>query len=220
MNLPPAINRLYPAIEIHAARFTEVIEDIPNARKNLIGDLAHFISRKVNKGEGAHLNFICTHNSRRSHMAQLWTAALAWRLGLQYNIATYSGGTETTAFNPAAVHALRMVGFEIIRSEEPINPQYEIGFGPDAKTLKAYSKLYNAAENPKSEFIAVMTCSDADEACPMVVGAEKRYALTYDDPKVSDGTPLQEETYYERCCQIGAEITLMMLLIHEQTAFS
>ncbi len=220
MNLPPAINQLYPAIEAHASRFTEVCDDIAHERKNLIGDLAHYISGKVNKGQMAHLNFICTHNSRRSHMTQLWTAALVWRFGLQNNIAIYSGGTEATAFNPAAVYALRMAGFEIICSDSPINPHYEIGLGPNIKTLKAYSKLYNSAENPSSDFAAVMTCSDADEACPMVVGAEMRFALTYEDPKTSDGTPHQEETYYKRCCQIGAEITFLMQLIHEQTAFS
>ena len=62
------------------------------------------------------------------------------------------------------------------------------------------------AANPEKDFAAVMTCSHADEHCPFIPGATARIALTYDDPKDFDDTPLESEKYRERVMQIGREI--------------
>ena len=55
-----------------------------------------------------------------------------------------------------------------------------------------------------------MTCSDADEACPVVLGMKKRVSLTYEDPKIADGTPDEELVYDKRCQQIAIEMFYMM----------
>ena len=69
-----------------------------------------------------------------------------------------------------------------------------------------FSKAYDDDFNPKSGFAAIMTCSQADGGCPFIAGAEKRIPITFEDPKISDGTPQQKETYLERSLQIGTEM--------------
>ena len=149
--------------------------------------------------------FICTHNSRRSIIAQVWAAAAADWFGMD-NVEAFSGGTETTAFNPRAVAALRRAGFSIGTPPEEENPRYTVRFGEDATSLIVWSKVFDAPENPHRGFAAVMTCSHADENCPFVPGADVRVSLPFDDPKASDGTPDEERIYDERVREIGREI--------------
>jgi len=40
----------------------------------------------------------------------------------------------------------------------------------------------------------------------LVLGSDKRIPITYEDPKKSDGTPQQSETYLERSLQIATEM--------------
>ena len=51
-----------------------------------------------------------------------------------------------------------------------------------------------------------MTCNSADEACPIVFGAELRIPVKYEDPKVFDGTEKQEKKYAERSLEIAQEM--------------
>lgn len=159
----------------------------------------------------AQLVFICTHNSRRSHMGQIWAQTAAAHYGLD-SVRTFSGGTEVTAFNPRAVTALRQLGIGLIALEAgPIpNVPYVVSLQPGAPPTTAFSKHYADPANPQSDFAAVMTCSEADGACPVVFGAEARFSLPYVDPKASDGTDLEAQTYRERALQIGAEMFYVM----------
>jgi len=61
--------------------------------------------------------------------------------------------------------------------------------------------------NPKTSFAAVMTCGEAEENCPYIIGAERRISLTYEDPKLYDNTNLQIRKYEERNRQIATEIS-------------
>ena len=149
--------------------------------------------------------FICTHNSRRSIIAQVWAAAAAAWFGME-GVETFSGGTEATAFHPHAVDALRRAGFTIDRGPQAENPKYTLRLGQDSTPLPLWSKVFDAPENPSRAFAAVMTCSDADENCPFVPGTDLRLALPFDDPKVSDGTPEEQRTYDERVREIGREM--------------
>ncbi len=79
-------------------------------------------------------------------------------------------------------------------------------FSAAAPAITAFSKKYDDPFNHNHDFAAVMTCSHADENCPLVSGAVKRMALTYDDPKDFDGTDLESAKYAERVRQIGREI--------------
>lgn len=156
------------------------------------------------------LIFICTHNSRRSHMGQIWAQAAAWHHGLD-DVRTYSGGTEATAFNPRAVRALRDLGVGI-HTPEPgaANPTYQVHLQPEQPATTAWSKVYSDPENPQRGFAAVMTCSSADEACPLVFGSDSRFAIPYVDPKAADGTADEATTYRERAEQIGTEMFYVM----------
>ncbi len=177
---------------------------IPTERKELLNELTRFI-RQSPKGQSIYLNFICTHNSRRSHIAQLWAQAAAYHFGVK-DIVSLSGGTEATAFNPRAVRAMQGVGFQISVTKNGDNPLYEVKYANDAAPVEAFSKKYDAPFNNNPGFAAIMTCSHADENCPLVLGAKARIAITYDDPKEFDGTPMESAKYAERVQQIGREM--------------
>jgi arsenate reductase (thioredoxin) len=178
---------------------------IPEDRKEIIKQLTDFVSNKSKAGGKVLLNFICTHNSRRSHISQLWAQAAAHYYGIK-NVETFSGGTEATAFNPRAVTAMKQAGFDISTIKEGSNPLYKVKFSDDAPALTVFSKKYDDDFNPKKDFAAIMTCSHADENCPLILGASVRIALTYNDPKDFDGTSQEAAKYSERVNEIGREI--------------
>jgi len=196
---------LFPAIETTVDELKKEIEMITQQRREILGELTDFVKRTVAGGQPVYLNFICTHNSRRSHLSQIWAQTAAYHYGIP-NVFCYSGGTEATAFNPRAVKAMRRVGFPIVVKKEGDNPVYEVTFAEAAPAITAFSKKYDDPFNHNQDFAAVMTCSHADENCPLVSGAVKRIALTYDDPKDFDGTEFEEAKYAERVRQIGREI--------------
>ncbi len=197
-------NTLYPTLTNKISQFEKDYQ-IPEDRKEILNLLVEFIEKKLKAGEPVILNFICTHNSRRSHIAQLWAQAAAHYYGIK-NVFCFSGGTEATAFNPRAVKAMQAAGFIITKTKEGENPVYEVRYADDAEPVIAFSKTYDDPFNHNKDFAAIMTCSHADENCPLVIGASARIALTYNDPKEFDGTPLETDKYADRVHQIGREI--------------
>ena len=196
---------LLPTLSETITYLTQQFDQIPSERKALLKQLSAYIREKKTSGQPINLVFICTHNSRRSHMAQIWAQAAS----TYYNVPqvyTFSGGTEATAFYPAAVHAMQELGFEIEKEEAIPNPKYKIRYAATLPVIEVWSKRYDDPFNPQAEFCAIMTCSDADDNCPFVPGVEKRIAITYNDPKASDNTPHQAEIYKERALQIGREM--------------
>lgn len=176
---------------------------LTEGRKKLLADLSNYIKEKNNK---AKLNFICTHNSRRSHISMLWAYAAAVHYKMP-DIEVFSGGTEATAFNPRAVAAMKRAGFIITtKNPESNNPVYLAQVSNDDTGIGIFSKKYTDQPNPSQGYAAIMTCSDADEKCPVVFGCEKRLKLTYDDPKEFDDTGLEQQKYDERVIEIGSEI--------------
>lgn len=180
------------------------IDEIAEERRRTLEDIAAIVALQRAAGEVAALTFICTHNSRRSHMGQLWAAAAAAHFGID-GVHTYSGGTEVTAFNPRAVAAMEKAGFAVQKSAGD-NPCYLVTFDNGGPVIECFSKTYDHPSNPAEGFVAVMTCSEADEACPVVLGAALRAPLWYEDPKVADGTPEEAAAYDERCLQIATEM--------------
>lgn len=197
--------QFYPTLEKSIAKLIAQFDSIPDARRILLRQLTDFIEARVRKQDKIELIFICTHNSRRSHISQIWAQAAAAYYGIS-NLVSYSGGTEATAFNPRAVSAMEKTGFKINKTSNANNPVYEVSFAPDANAVIAFSKKYDAATNPNNNFAAIMTCSHADENCPVVYGMEKRISLPFNDPKDFDGTPQEAEKYTERVMEIGKEI--------------
>lgn len=202
----------YAPVSKNIEAYTKEFDQIPEERKKALRKLALFVESKVKAGEKAELIFICTHNSRRSHISQIWAQTAAAYYGIP-NVVSYSGGTEATAFNPRAVKAMEDAGFKIKKTTEGTNPVYEVRFSDEATAIKAFSKKYDGEGNPKSGFGAVMTCSQADQNCPVVSGATVRVAIPYDDPKEFDGTPQETAKYAERVHQIGREILYAFSLI-------
>jgi len=178
---------------------------IPSERKAEIEKLAVYVQNQIKTKQPVNLVFICTHNSRRSQMSQIWASVAIENFQLVGKISTYSGGTEITAFNPRAVNALERAG---IRVDKPTgtNPHYQIRYSDSLPSIECFSKVYSNSFNPQKNFVAVMNCSDADKNCPNVVGASFRTAIKYDDPKLSDGTPEEQSTYDARCRQIATEM--------------
>ncbi|MEM1119715.1 MAG: hypothetical protein AAGJ18_04665 [Bacteroidota bacterium] len=184
---------------------------IPTQRKRVLYRLSEYITHKFQHRETPQLIVICTHNSRRSHFGQIWLAVGAAYYGLP-KIATFSGGTEATAFNLRAVNALQKLGFDIRTKEHksPSNPIYEVNWLNEAQPYEAFSKKYDNPPNPFTNFGAIMVCTSADEGCPIVSGADFRLTLPFEDPKAFDNTPLESRKYIERSRQIGREMLYVL----------
>ncbi|MGB5942807.1 MAG: protein-tyrosine-phosphatase [Leeuwenhoekiella sp.] len=174
-------------------------------RKPVLQQLVDYIQAKSDGKQAINLNFICTHNSRRSHLSQIWAQTIAAHFELP-NVTCFSGGTEATALFPKVAETLQGQGFLIKKLSEGSNPVYSIKFSEEVHPVIGFSKTYDDDFNPKKNFAALMTCSQADEGCPFIPGADKRVALNYDDPKAFDGTPQQTEKYVERSLQIATEL--------------
>jgi arsenate reductase (thioredoxin) len=194
---------MYQSILIHIEQFS--VQNIAAGRKDVLQPLVDFIQKKKDATETIRLNFICTHNSRRSHLSQIWAQTMAFHFGIK-NMFCYSGGTEATAMFPKVAETLINQGFQIQKLSETENPVYAIKFSQNENPIICFSKTYHNDFNPKNNFGAIMTCNNADEGCPMVFGAEARFPITYDDPKAFDGTDLQSEKYAERSLEIAQEM--------------
>jgi hypothetical protein len=181
----------------------------------VLNEIAASINAQLGAGKPAKLTFICTHNSRRSHMSQIWAQTAAYYYGLN-EVSAFSGGTEATACNCRTVAAMRRVGFEITDATTGDNPIYVVRYAEDRPPIRAYSKIYNADANPTNNFIALMTCSSADKSCPVVNGSIARFAIHYVDPRLCDDTPTETAAYNERCREIAREMFYIMSEVRRQ----
>lgn len=181
-------------------------EGISEERKGVLLTLRDYIRAMLQKNGEVALNFICTHNSRRSHLSQVWAQMAAYYYGYGKAVTCYSGGTEATALYPAVAGVLAENGFGVERLSEGDNPVYAIKYAADQLPVTGFSKVYDHPFNPAEGFIAVMTCSQADQDCPYVAGASIRVSLPFEDPKLFDETDQKMEKYHERSLQIGAEM--------------
>lgn len=204
--------QLHPTLASTVAELLKDTSKVDAARLNELNDLVAWVHEELAVHGHADLTFICTHNSRRSHMAQVWAQVGADIAGLE-GVQTYSGGTEATACNPRTVAALKRAGFEVAVADTlhgSTNPTYEVGAGPGLKPMRCFSKTYSHEVNPTEGYGAVMTCSSADRGCPVVYGSATRFSTPYVDPKVSDGTALEDSTYDARLREIGVEMLYVM----------
>jgi protein-tyrosine-phosphatase len=196
---------LLPGIKKYIAEIEKEFIHISGERKSILNRFSGYLKKQIEEGIASDLIFICTHNSRRSHMSQLWAQVAAYYYKIP-GIHCFSGGTEATAFNPRSVKCLRKAGFDIISGKSGENPVYRVSYSPDRDQIQSFSKKIDDDANPKKDFAAIMTCSQADEACPFVPGASFRLSIPYDDPKLADNTPKEEIAYDERCRQIAVEM--------------
>lgn len=191
------------------------LNSVGEKRKKVLQPLVEFVQTKVRECRPVRINFICTHNSRRSHLAQIWAQVAASHYDVP-NVHCYSGGTEETALFPKVIETLTAQGFCVLKIAEGGNPIYAIKYDDNTPPIIGFSKKYDNPFNPTSEFAAVMTCSQADGGCPFIAGAEKRITITFEDPKFSDNTPEQGAVYAERSLQIAGEIFYIFSMIKKQ----
>lgn len=173
-------------------------------RKVLLHTIATTIADQYTKNGVVNLNFICTHNSRRSQLAQVWSFFASYYFSL--NIQAFSGGTEVTAFHRNTIKTLQEAGFSFkVEDFSHQNPKYLISFKGDTKTCLGFSKMF---DNPINEqpFIAITTCNNADSNCPFIPSASFKFHMPFIDPKASDTTNKTKETYLKTNQQIAAEI--------------
>jgi arsenate reductase len=208
--MPPLF---YPAL-------TNTIGNLPFAaisseRLQLLNEMAAYLIGKMKQGQEIRLNFICTHNSRRSQFSQIWAQTAAAYYGIE--AFCYSGGVEVTEFNPRAVAAIQRDGFKVVQKEGE-NPVYFVFYSEEEEPIVTFSKVYDDAINAPNDFAAVMTCDHADENCPVIPGAERRFPLRFEDPKAFDGTTQEEEMYTQRSHQIGAELFFLFEKVSKQSS--
>lgn len=205
-----AANIFKMSVNKQYSQIVEIIEgldtsSISQERKDILQPLVDYIQEKVQSNACIRLNFICTHNSRRSHLSQVWAQAMATYFNID-KVYSYSGGTEATAMFPVAAETLSNQGFQIKQLSKTENPVYTIKHADNEAAVIGFSKTFDDTFNPQSEFAAILTCSSADKGCPFIAGAEKRIPITFEDPKAFDNTPLQAEKYEERSIQIATEL--------------
>jgi arsenate reductase (thioredoxin) len=206
---PLESQNMYPELLKYIASLQRKMEEIPEERKDHLREIAHFVQSQKEANLPANLTFICTHNSRRSHMSQIWAATAAAYYGLEEGLHVYSGGTEVTAFNPRAVAAMERAGFSI-SNPGGTNPHYQVRYAAQTAPITCFSKKYDDHSNPHGHFASVMTCSEAERNCPFIPGASLYVAIPYTDPKESDSTPEESSVYDQRCQQIAAEMFYLM----------
>jgi len=206
---------MFPKIDLLLKELLNNFDSISYERKLVLKKLGNYINAKIDIDEEINLVYICTHNSRRSHFGQIAAAIAADFYGIK-NIKCYSGGTQITTFNHIAIRALQNLGCIINTTNiESNNPVYEVAYSA-SKFEICYSKLYNDTTNPKLNFVAIITCSDAEQNCPLINGADCIIGTTYKDPKEADNTPLANQTYKNRFKQIATETLYAFSLINNQ----
>lgn len=179
---------------------------ISTERKKIIKPIIDFIQERVDNNSIISLNYICTHNSRRSQFSQVWSHIASYYYDIP-NVFSYSGGVEVTAFNERAVNTLLEIGVQVeVKEETQTNPLYILHFDQKTPPLKTFSKLYDDASNAEKDFAAIMTCDHADQNCPFIPNASARLPLRFEDPKAFDDTPQEGLKYAERCQDIAIEL--------------
>ncbi len=203
---------MYPSIRKLVKDASIDFFTINETRRNVLRIVSQFVKGKTLSGEEINLTFICTHNSRRSHFGQIAAALAATYYGID-RVFTFSGGTEATRMNENAINSLSKLGFDIHSDENEPNPTFTVSFGIESRVI-CYSKKYDHPFNPSKDFAAVLTCSDADELCPTIPGAELRVAIPYEDPKKFDGSENQDQAYTDCFKLILTEMLYTFSLVH------
>ena len=206
---------LYPNLNRYCASLPGEFSQIPEERKIVLQQISEYVSSKHRQRQRASLVVICTHNSRRSHLGQAWLQTAANYYGIE-GVQTYSGGTEATAFHPNAVACLRRAGFSVEATDKGVNPVYRLSISDGMPGWLGYSKRFDDVANPRSNFCAILVCTDADQRCPVVSGADQRLSVPFHDPKAYDHTP-QDSVQYDRSCRyIAREMAYAMSLLTTQ----
>ena len=183
--------------------------EVLDNRAFVLNEIANYIYKTISENKIPKLNFICTHNSRRSQFCQFWATFFSYYYNIKCEV--FSGGTLETEVNKAVINNIKNYGFNI-SFVELNNPVYSIKL-KNQNLGNYFSKLYHDFKNPKSKFAAIMTCSDAENNCPLVKGAEIKFSLQYEDPKKYDGTKIEKTEYKKTSEKIASEMNYLFYKI-------
>jgi len=183
--------------------------EVSNKRVFLINEIVNYIYKKTSENKIPKLNFICTHNSRRSQFCQFWASFFSNYYNIKCEV--YSGGTVETEVHKSVLNNISDYGFNII-FKECNNPTYSIKF-KNQNLGNYFSKFYYNFENPKNEFAAIMTCTDAENNCPVVEGSEIKFSLPYEDPKKYDKSKNEKNEYKKTSETIASEMNYLFKTI-------
>lgn len=220
--VPASRTRLNPQLAEHLSLLATGYDMLDEPRATAGRKLADWIVENYRPGQPLAITCVCTGNSRRSILSATMVSVSAAYYGLS-EIRGYSGGTKPSAFNERTVKTLREIGLDIASLGEEAargdavtaNLKHRIrwGFAPDDAAMESieFSKKYDDAANPQSGFAALLVCSDAEEACPVIKGASVRIPLPYLDPKAYDGTAIEAHKYAERRDDIGRMMMSVMM---------
>jgi len=206
---------LHPELHVYLEEHAQESERIPAQRQTELQHLAELLAEQHRAHHRLDLLFVCTHNSRRSQMGQLWAWAAAQQADIP-GVVTHSGGTEGTAFNPRAVAALRRAGWPLVQTTFTPNPTYLTSVSDSLAPVQLWSKRFEDAAVTPQAFTALMVCAEADAACPVVPGAAARFSLPYIDPKRADNTPEEAAAYDATCAEIAREMVYLMDEVKQQ----
>lgn len=176
------------------------------SRLEKLDALKKYVREKMQKDEDVHLIFVCVQNSRRSHLSQVLAADVIDAHELLHKIKTYSGGVEVTRIHPNTLECLKKLGYKIVQKTSDNNPVFELWINENHSPILLYSKNFEYITSQLPSFAAVMVCSEAETNCPYVPGAEKKFLLPYNDPKIFDDTDNAVEEYLKVAKQIREEM--------------
>src|ERR1044072_3652347 len=125
---------LLPALRPYAQEVANALGMVSAERKVVLDAIASNIVAQREAGKPARMTFICTHNSRRSHLSQIWAQTAAYYYGLD-KVQAFSGGTEATACNCRTVAAMRTAGFNIEDATRGDNPVYLVRYAEDSQLI-------------------------------------------------------------------------------------
>ncbi len=192
--------RLIPSLQMY---FEDLdTQSISKDRRDILQVVIDYVQSRIDNEKTIILNYVCTHNSRRSQISQIMGKVASYHYGI--DAICYSGGTEETAFHPNAIAAIRRAGLEIDQKGES-NPVVFVRYSNDNVPLSCFSKVYDHAYNRANDFAAIMTCAHADENCPLILNAS-RIPVRYEDPKRSDGTDAMASVYDATVKEIASEM--------------
>jgi hypothetical protein len=204
-------------LQRYTDNLVENLDKVPKQRELMLSEISKSMSTDYLENKTGKVLFVCTHNSRRSQIAEVWFKYATLYFGIQH-FEAYSGGIEETAFNERAIKALERAGFTTHYVRKVENPVVSITPG-NYPVWDQQSKIYTHRVNPKKNFTALMVCSDADKSCPIVEGATDRFSLPYDDPRYYDGTPSEEKMYDATVEEIGLEMFYLVSQIKQELIY-
>ncbi|MDX5320843.1 MAG: hypothetical protein LPK45_07035 [Bacteroidota bacterium] len=150
------------------------------------------------------VDFICTHNARRSAISQSLFAALAHEHSFD-KLISWSGGAEVTFIHPNTIAALQRIGFRLSEKQGEENPVYFLRFSDEQDALRLFSKKFDDETTP-GPYHAVLVCSKGDAACPFIPMVKTRNLIPFEDPGYADGTPEADQAYDQAVKEIGSDL--------------